>query len=66
VPAASLRSPPPSASLTQFYNVKMIKVVKAAVPPPSPLFFKKRGAIRIIFSLLFPLSNSFREGEIKG
>jgi hypothetical protein len=44
----------------------MIKIVKAAVPPPFPSLLKKRGAIRIIFLLLFPLSNSIREGEIKG
>jgi hypothetical protein len=30
------------------------------------LFLKKRRAIRIIFFLLFPLSNSVREGELKG
>ena len=32
---------PPSASLTQFKNVRMIKIVKATVPPP-PLSFEKR------------------------
>ncbi len=43
---------PPSASLTQL--------------TPFPSLLKKRGVIRIIFFLLFPLSNSVREGELKG
>jgi hypothetical protein len=34
--------------------------------PPLPSLLKKRGAIRIIFLLWFPLSNSLREGKVKG
>jgi len=33
---------------------------------PLPLSFEKEKAIQIIFFLLFPLSNSVREGELKG
>jgi len=43
---------PPSASLTQL--------------TPFPSLLKKRGAMRKLFYSIVPLSNSFREGEIKG
>jgi hypothetical protein len=65
VPAARFahrRPPHPSRN----FNVKMMKIVKAAVPPPSPLFFKREGRGDKHFKPLFPLSNSLREGELKG
>jgi hypothetical protein len=34
--------------------------------PPYPLSLKKRGGISMNFFIFFPLSNSVREGELKG
>jgi hypothetical protein len=34
--------------------------------PPSPFFFKREGRCVLFYLLLFPLSNSVREGELKG
>jgi len=45
-----------NTSLTQFYNVKIIKLVKAAVPPPLPLSFsKERGDVKIVLFNCPPL-----------